>query len=174
VLEQKTEIEALHKRDAESQKAISVLETRQKDHEGKDSDLSQAPQRILHWNKYPCIITFALAFCLTDQLAKCPSIDDISAELEVLKAEHFTFKNFLKESSEKETKEKKEREEKHTKAMSDLAEKLKTSNQRIKTLVSKSKAYETEAADIDKMIFRKDFISFRLLYCIHPGRYPEN
>ena len=38
VLEQKAEIEALHKRDAESQKAISVLETRLKNLEGKDSD----------------------------------------------------------------------------------------------------------------------------------------
>lgn len=121
VLEQKADIEALHKRDTESQKAISILETRLKDHE--------------------------------DQLAKRPSIDDHSAELEVLKAEHTSLKDFLKESSEKETKEKKEREEKHAKDLSDLTEKLKTSNQRIKTLVSKSKAYETEAENIDKMIF---------------------
>jgi ABC-type Fe3+-citrate transport system substrate-binding protein len=87
----------------------------------------------------------------------------------VLKAEHTSLKDFLKESSEKETKEKKEREEKHAKDLSELAEKLKTSNQRIKTLVSKSKAYETEAENIDKMIFRKDFIFFRLPYCIRPG-----
>ncbi|KAK1608113.1 hypothetical protein QYE76_031786 [Lolium multiflorum] len=75
VLEQKAEIEGLHKRDAESQKAISILETRLKNHE--------------------------------EQLAKCPSIDDIAAELEVLKTEHESLQNFLKESFEKETREKK-------------------------------------------------------------------
>ena len=87
----------------------------------------------------------------------------------MLKTEHSSLQNFLKESSEKETKEKREREEKHAKDLSELAEKLKTSKQRIKTLVSKSKAYETEAENIDKMIFRKDFIFFRLHYYIHPG-----
>jgi hypothetical protein len=71
---------------------------------------------------------FWLAFRLAELLAKRPSIDDLSAELEVLKAEHSSLKNFLKESSEKETKEKKEHEAKHAKDMSDLAEKLKTSN----------------------------------------------
>ena len=87
----------------------------------------------------------------------------------MLKTEHSSLQNFLKESSEKETKERREREEKHAKELSELAEKLKTSNQRIKTLVSKLKAYETEAENIDKMIFRKDFIFFCLHYCIHPG-----
>jgi hypothetical protein len=111
---------------------------------------------------------FAFAFRLTEQLAKRPSIDDISAELEVLKTEHASLKKFLKDSSEKETKEKRELEEKHAKAMSELAEKLKSSNQRIKTLVSNTKAYEAEAANIEKMIFRKDFTFFRLLHCIHP------
>jgi hypothetical protein len=114
---------------------------------------------------------FAFAFRLTEQLAKRPSIDDISAELEVLKTEHASLKNFLKESSEKETKENRELEEKHAKAMSELAEKLKSSNQRIKTLVSKTKAYEAEAANIEKMIFRKDFRFFQLLHCIHPVPY---
>jgi hypothetical protein len=52
--------------------------------------------------------------------------------------------------------------------VSELSEKLKMSNQRIKTLVSKAKAYEAEAANIDKMIFRKGFTFFRLLHCIHP------
>jgi hypothetical protein len=42
--------------------------------------------------------------------------------------------------------------------MSELAENLKTSNQRIKILVSKAKKYEAEALDIDELIFRKDFI----------------
>jgi predicted nuclease with TOPRIM domain len=40
VLEQKTEIEMLQKRDAESQKAIATLETRLKSCEGNDSDLA--------------------------------------------------------------------------------------------------------------------------------------
>jgi hypothetical protein len=40
VLEQKTEIEMLHKRDAESQKAILHLETRLKNNEGKNSGKS--------------------------------------------------------------------------------------------------------------------------------------
>jgi hypothetical protein len=76
----------------------------------------------------------------------------------VLKAEHTSLKNFLKESAEKETKAKKELEEKHAHAMSELAEKLKMSNQRVKTLASKAKAYEAKALDIDELIFRKDFI----------------
>jgi hypothetical protein len=77
----------------------------------------------------------------------------------VLKPEHSSLQNFIKESSKKENKAKREREEKHAKDISDLAGKIKTSNQRIKTLVSKSKAYETEAENIDKMIFCKNFIS---------------
>jgi glutaredoxin 2 len=99
-------------------------------------------------------------FRLAELLAKRQTIDDLTAELEVLKAEHSSLQNFLKESSEKETKEKKEREVKHSKDMADLAEKLKTSNQRVKNLVAKSKGYETEAEDIDKMIFRRNFTFF--------------
>ena len=60
--------------------------------------------------------------------------------------------------SEKETKAKKELAEKHLKTTSELAEKLKTSHQRIKGLVTKAKNYETEAAAIDELIFRKDFM----------------
>jgi hypothetical protein len=55
-------------------------------------------------------IYFDLAFCLTEQLAKRPFVDTISAELKVLKTEHSSLKNFLKESSEKETKDKREPE----------------------------------------------------------------
>jgi septal ring factor EnvC (AmiA/AmiB activator) len=117
---------------------------------------------------------FWIVLRLAELLAKRQTIDDLTAELEVLKAEHSSLKNFLKESSEKETKEKKEREAKHAKDMLDLAEKLKTSNQRIKTLAAKSKSYESEAADIDKMIFRKDFLFLRLPYCFHPSLFPEN
>ncbi|KAK1677052.1 hypothetical protein QYE76_037900 [Lolium multiflorum] len=121
VLEQKKEIEMLHKRDAESQKSIATLET-------------------------------CLKSC-EEQLAKRPSVDELAAELEVLKAEHDSLQEFLKESSEKETREKKELEEKHAQATAELDDKLKKSNTRIKTLVAKAKAYETEAEDIDKLIF---------------------
>ncbi|KAK1648634.1 hypothetical protein QYE76_066439 [Lolium multiflorum] len=121
VLEQKTEIEGMHKSYADSQKAITILETRVKNHE--------------------------------EEIANRPSIKEISAELEVLKAEHESLQKFLKESSEKETKEKQELEEKHAQAMSELADRLKKSNQRVKTLALKTKAYETEAENIDKMIF---------------------
>ena len=38
-----------------------------------------------------------------------------------------------------------------------MAEKLKASNSRAKTLSSKLKAAEAEAADVDELIFRKDF-----------------
>ncbi|KAK1608535.1 hypothetical protein QYE76_032208 [Lolium multiflorum] len=87
------------------------------------------------------------------EIANRPSIKEISAELEVLKAEHESLQKFLKESSEKETKMKKELEEKHAQDVSDLADKLKKSHQRVKTLAAKNKAYETEAENIDKMIF---------------------
>jgi Fe2+ transport system protein B len=99
-------------------------------------------------------------FCLSEQLAKCPSVDKLAAELEVLKAEHDSLQEFLKESSEKETREKKELEEKHAQANAELADKLNKSNTRIKTLVAKAKTYETEAEDIDKLIFRKDFLLY--------------
>jgi hypothetical protein len=84
----------------------------------------------------------------------------LSVELEVLKAEHDSLQGFLKESTGKETKEKKEREEKHAQAITELNGKLKKSNARIKTLVSKAKTSEKEADDIDKLIFRKDLLLF--------------
>jgi glutamate racemase len=101
---------------------------------------------------------FELAFRLTEKLASRPSIDEISAELEVLKSEHASLQQSLQESLEKETKTKKKLEEKHAQAMAEMAEKLKNSQHRVKTLVSKAKTYELEATDIDELIFRKDFI----------------
>ncbi|KAK1618414.1 hypothetical protein QYE76_023931 [Lolium multiflorum] len=88
-----------------------------------------------------------------DEIAKRPSIDSLSAKIEVLKAENESLKNFLKESSEEEAKKKKELLERHTQELSDLAEKLKKSQQRIQTLAAKNKNYEAEAEAIDKMIF---------------------
>ncbi|KAK1668484.1 hypothetical protein QYE76_056643 [Lolium multiflorum] len=121
VLEQKKEIELLQTRDAESQKAIAILETRLKGYE--------------------------------EEIAKRPSIDTLSAKVEVLEAENESLKNFLKESSEEETKKRKELLEKHAQEVSDLAKKLKESQQRVQTLASKNKSYEAEAEAIDKMIF---------------------
>nr|XP_051229270.1 uncharacterized protein LOC127347085 [Lolium perenne] len=80
-----------------------------------------------------------------DEIAKRPSIDSLSAKIEVLEAENESLKKFLKESSEEETKKKKELLEKHAQELSDLAEKLKRSQQRIQTLAAKNKDYEAEA-----------------------------
>ncbi|KAK1613162.1 hypothetical protein QYE76_036835 [Lolium multiflorum] len=121
VLEQKSEIERLSKKEAESQQTIEVLEE-----------------------------------CLKvgqDLLTKCPSVDEISAKLKTLEAEHESLQNTLKESHENEIKLKKELEDKHVQAMSVMAEKLKASNKRVNTLGTKLKAAEAEAADIDEMIF---------------------
>ncbi|KAK1678939.1 hypothetical protein QYE76_039787 [Lolium multiflorum] len=89
-----------------------------------------------------------------DDIAKRPSIDSLSAKIEVLEAENESLKKFLKESSEEETKKRKELLEKHAQELSDLAEKLKKGHQRIQTLAAKNKKYEEEAEAIDKMIFR--------------------
>ncbi|KAK1665999.1 hypothetical protein QYE76_054158 [Lolium multiflorum] len=88
-----------------------------------------------------------------DDIAKRPSIDSLSAKIEVLQAENESLKKFLKESSEEETKKRKELLEKHAQELSDLAEKLKKGHQRIQTLAAKNKKYEEEAEAIDKMIF---------------------
>jgi uncharacterized protein YPO0396 len=97
-------------------------------------------------------------FRLIDLLAKRPSIDDISAKLKVLETEHESLQTSLKEFYENETKMKKELEDKHAKEMSEMAEKLKDSNRRVKILASKLKAAEAEASEIYQIIFRKDFM----------------
>ncbi|KAK1643129.1 hypothetical protein QYE76_060934 [Lolium multiflorum] len=74
-------------------------------------------------------------------------------QIEVLEAENESLNKFLKESSEEETKKKKELLEKHAQELSDLAEKLKRSQQRNQTLAAKNKDYEAEAEAIDKIIF---------------------
>ncbi|KAK1651043.1 hypothetical protein QYE76_068848 [Lolium multiflorum] len=88
-----------------------------------------------------------------EEIAKRPSIDALSAKVEVLEAENESLKNFMKESSDEENKKRKELLEKHAQEISDLAEKLKKSHQRVQTLASKNKSYEAEAEAIDKMIF---------------------
>jgi Fe2+ transport system protein B len=152
VLEQKAEIERLTKKGGEDQQAIALLETRLKNNGGTDSALLKIPQHT-----HPHIYD-KLAFRLTEKFASLPSIDDISAELEVLKSEQTSLQQSLKESHEKETKTKKELEEKHAQAMAEMAEKLKASQQRVKTLVAKAKTYEAESKGVDKVIFRKNFM----------------
>ncbi|KAK1614880.1 hypothetical protein QYE76_020397 [Lolium multiflorum] len=88
-----------------------------------------------------------------EEIAKRPSIDDLSAKIKVLEAENESLKNFTKESSAEENKKRKELLEKHSQEVSDLAEKLKKSHQRVQTLASKNNRYEAEAEAIDKMIF---------------------
>nr|XP_051229728.1 uncharacterized protein LOC127347602 [Lolium perenne] len=90
---------------------------------------------------------------LKEETDKRPTIDALSAKVQVLEAENETLKNFLKESSEKETKEKKELSEKHSREMVELADKLKKSQQRVTTLAAKNKSQEAEAEAIDKLIF---------------------
>jgi uncharacterized protein (DUF3084 family) len=101
---------------------------------------------------------FTLLFRLTERR---PSIDKLSAELEVLKTEHVSLQEFLKKSSEKETKERMELK-KHAREMAELAEGVKENKNRVKTLLAKAKTYTAEAEAIDKIIFRKDFVFLRL------------
>ena len=101
----------------------------------------------------------------SEETDKRPTIDALSAKVQVLEAENETLKNFLKESSEKETKEKKELSEKHSREMAELADKLKKSQQRVTTLAAKNKSQEAEAEAIDKLIFRKD----PFCYCFDSG-----
>ncbi|KAK1681591.1 hypothetical protein QYE76_042439 [Lolium multiflorum] len=119
VMEQKTEIDGLSY--ADSQKSITLLETRIKNYE--------------------------------EEIAKRPSIDDLSAQVKVLEAENESLKKFLKESSEEETKKRKELTDKHIQEVSDLAENLKKIQNRVKTLAAKNKGQEAEAEAIDKLIF---------------------
>ncbi|KAK1651986.1 hypothetical protein QYE76_069791 [Lolium multiflorum] len=90
---------------------------------------------------------------LKEETDKRPTIDALSAKIQVLEAENESLKNFLKETSEKETKEKKELSEKHAREMAELADKLKKSHQRVTTLAAKNKSQEAEAEAIDKLIF---------------------
>jgi hypothetical protein len=100
-----------------------------------------------------------------EEIAKRPSIDALSAKVEVLEAENESLKKFLKESSEEESKKRKEVSDKHIQEISNLAENLKKSQQRVKTLAVKNKAQEEEAESIDELIFRNDFSGgFRLCH----------
>jgi predicted RNase H-like nuclease (RuvC/YqgF family) len=73
----------------------------------------------------------------TEETAKRPAIDDLSAKVQVLEAENESLKTFIKESSEKENLVRKELSEKHAHDMAELADKLKKSQQRVTSLVAK-------------------------------------
>ncbi|KAK1619083.1 hypothetical protein QYE76_024600 [Lolium multiflorum] len=76
-----------------------------------------------------------------------------TSQLKTLQDEHESLQATFKESQLNETKLKKEPETKHEQAMSELKEKLKTSDNRVKTLASKLKSSKAEVVAIDKIIF---------------------
>ncbi|KAK1610803.1 hypothetical protein QYE76_034476 [Lolium multiflorum] len=90
---------------------------------------------------------------LQEETSKHSAFDDMSAKVKVLEAENESLKAFIKESSDKENLVRKELSEKHARHLAELADKLKKSQQNVKTLVAKSKVQEAEAEAIDKMIF---------------------
>ncbi|KAK1619079.1 hypothetical protein QYE76_024596 [Lolium multiflorum] len=83
-----------------------------------------------------------------------------TSQLKTLQDEHESLQATFKESQLNETKLKKEPETKHEQAMSELKEKLKTSDNRVKTLASKLKSSKAEVVAIDKIIFRKKCFVF--------------
>jgi hypothetical protein len=68
---------------------------------------------------------------------------------------HESLQAALKESQENEIKIKKELETKHDQAMTEMKEKLKAIDDRVRTLASKLKSSEAKAKAIEKIIFRK-------------------
>jgi hypothetical protein len=75
VLKQKAEIEGLHKSYAESQKAITILETRVRNHEGKDSGIAPSFSTHSLCGQVLCIITLFFTFRLSEELANCGTPD---------------------------------------------------------------------------------------------------
>nr|XP_051202176.1 uncharacterized protein LOC127315758 [Lolium perenne] len=88
------------------------------------------------------------------ETAKHSAFDDLSAKVKVLEAENESLKAFIKESSDKENLVRRELSKKHARDLAELADKLKKSQQNVKTLVAKSKVQEAEAEAIDKLIFQ--------------------
>ncbi|KAM0851417.1 hypothetical protein ACQ4PT_052436 [Festuca glaucescens] len=88
-------------------------------------------------------------------LTSRPSVDEISAKLKMLEAEHESVQASLKESQANEIKLKKELEAKHALATAELEKKLKESDERVKSLSSQLEATDAEAKTIDNIIFRK-------------------
>ena len=86
MLEQKSEIERLNKKEAEDRQAIILLETHLKNNEGMSPPCYRFLNVLLLFEYV--FFYFELAFRLTELLANLPSIDEISAKLEVLQTEH--------------------------------------------------------------------------------------
>ncbi|XP_071674417.1 uncharacterized protein [Lolium perenne] len=94
---------------------------------------------------------------LQEETAKHSSLDELSAKVKVLEAENESLRNFMKESSSKETEARKELSEKHAREQAELIDKLEKSQGRVISTIAKNKALEAEAEAIDKLIFRKHF-----------------
>jgi uncharacterized coiled-coil protein SlyX len=121
MLEQKSLIEGLSKKEVENQQTIDIFQDRLKAIQG----ISLSCVRFRPLLMYGSNFELNDFFCVRELLAKRPSVDEISAQLKTLHAEHESLQATLKESQLNETKPKKELETKHEQAMSELREKLK-------------------------------------------------
>lgn len=102
-----------------------------------------------------------MPFCLrTEETAKHSNWDELSAQVQVLKAENESLKDFVKTSASQEHQARKELREKHARDLAELNDKLEKSQGRVISVISKNKALEAEAEAIDKLIFRKRFPCF--------------
>ncbi|KAK1648122.1 hypothetical protein QYE76_065927 [Lolium multiflorum] len=90
---------------------------------------------------------------LPEESAKHSSFDELSAKVKVLEAENESLKNFIHESSKKETEARKKLSEKHASELAELNDKLEKSQGRLISIISKNRVLEEEAEDIDKLIF---------------------
>ncbi|KAK1667105.1 hypothetical protein QYE76_055264 [Lolium multiflorum] len=90
---------------------------------------------------------------LQEETAKHSSLNELSAKVKVLEAENESLKNFIQESSNKETQARKELSEKHARDQAELIDKLEKSQGRVLSVISKNRVLEEEAEAIDKLIF---------------------
>jgi hypothetical protein len=93
VQEQQTESEHLNKKEAGDRQAIILLETCVKNNEGIIPPYKRFLNVLLLFEYFSY---FEIAFRLTELLAKHPSIDEISAKLEVLESENESLQQSLK------------------------------------------------------------------------------
>jgi DNA repair exonuclease SbcCD ATPase subunit len=163
LLEQKSQIERLSKKEAENQQTIEIFVEYLKASQVISLSCLRFHPLVLHCDEL-CIQSL---FCVPDLLASRPTIDEISTNLAVLQDQHECLQASLKESHLNDTKLKKELEIKHEQAMSEMVEKLKTNDNRFKTLAAKLKSSEAEAVAIDNIIFRKKSSMFVSPPCVH-------
>ncbi|KAK1651754.1 hypothetical protein QYE76_069559 [Lolium multiflorum] len=90
---------------------------------------------------------------LKEESAKHSSFDELSAKVKVLEAENESLKNFIQESSKKETEARKKLSKKHANDLAELNDKLEKSQGRVISIISKNRVLEEEAEAIDKLIF---------------------